>query len=63
MKVLCLADNTSAEAWGEKIANNYSKKNNLTYRGQVSQNQKKFDDGCYQIGPITMPQKKNIDIT
>lgn len=63
MKVLCLADNTSAEAWGEKIANIYSKKNNLTYRGQVRQNQKKFDDGCYQIGPITMPQKKIIDIT
>ena len=63
MKVLCLADNTNAKAWGEKITNTYSKNNNLIYRGQVQDNQKEFEEGCYQVGPHTMSQKDIIEVT
>lgn len=63
MKVLCLADNTSIEAWGEKITRVYAKKNNLIYRGQLHENQVNFIDGCYNIGPHSMQQKSIIELS
>jgi hypothetical protein len=61
MKVLCLADNTSKDAWGEKLSQIYSKKNNLTFRGKLEANQTNLEHGCYHIGPLSMQQKDIID--
>lgn len=63
MKVLCLADNTSVEKWGEKITRVYSEKNNLIYRGQLQENQANLVDGCYIAGPHTMQQRSIISMS
>ena len=34
-KVLCLADNSSADAWGHKLTEKFSKENNLIFRGSL----------------------------
>jgi len=58
-KVLCLADNSSADAWGHKLTEKFSKENNLTFRGSL-EGVDKLESGCYHIGPVVFQQKDII---
>ena len=56
-KILCLGDNTSAEAWAHKLTKKFAEENNLTFRGMIINLDQKLEDGCYHIGPVSMQQK------
>jgi len=62
-KVLCLGDNTSAEAWAHQLTEKFAEKNNLTFRGMVVNINQNFENGCYHIGPVFMEQKNIINIS
>lgn len=62
-KILCLGDNTSAEAWAHKLTKKFAEENNLTFRGMILNLDQKLEDGCYHIGPASMQQKDIINIS
>jgi MoaA/NifB/PqqE/SkfB family radical SAM enzyme len=59
-KVLCLADNTSDQAWGHKLAQDFANSRKITFRGTLSLDEG-IKPGCYHIGPVSMQQKDIID--
>ena len=63
IKILCLADNTSAERWGHKLTEKFAEQNNIIFRGAITGLIQKLEDGCYYIGPIQMQQKDIIKIS
>lgn len=62
-KILCLGDNTSAEAWAHKLAKKFAEENNLTFRGMVTNLEQKIEDGCYHTGPVSMQPSDIISIS
>lgn len=62
-KILCLGDNSSAEAWAHHLTEKFAKKNNIIFRGMVVNIDQNFENGCYHIGPVSMQQKDIIDVS
>jgi MoaA/NifB/PqqE/SkfB family radical SAM enzyme len=62
-KILCLGDNTSAEAWAHHLVENFSRENNLIFRGAVVDTNQILENGCYYTGPFSMQQKSIIEIS
>jgi MoaA/NifB/PqqE/SkfB family radical SAM enzyme len=63
IKILCLADNTSAEAWGHKLTEKFAEENNIIFRGEITKLNLELKNGCYYTGPVTMQQKDIIEIS
>ena len=63
IKILCLADNTSAEAWGHRLTEKFAQENNVVFRGAITESCQELEYGCYYIGPVSMQQKDVIDIS
>ena len=61
-KVLCLADNSSADAWGHKLTKKFAQENNFIFRGELLKDTV-IEDGCYHIGPVINQQKDIIEIS
>lgn len=61
-RILCLADNTSAAAWGHKLTKKFAEENGFIYRGQISESKIELENGCYHTGPFVMQQKDIIEI-
>tara|TARA_E500000318_G_scaffold27457_1_gene27659 strand:- start:1919 stop:3448 length:1530 start_codon:yes stop_codon:yes gene_type:complete len=59
-KILCLADNSSADAWGHKLTEKYAKENSITFRGALPESNK-LEAGCYYVGPVISQQKDIIE--
>ena len=62
LKVLCIGDNSSADAWAHKLTEKFAKENNLTFRGELSKD-RPIENGCYHIGPVIHQQKDIIEIS
>lgn len=62
-KILCLGDNTSADAWAHHLTEKFAKKNNIIFRGMVINIDQNFENGCYHIGPVSMQEKDIISIS
>ena len=62
-KILCLGDNTSAEAWAHRLASEFAQKNNLIFRGAIIETDQNFENGCYHIGPGSLQQTDIIYIS
>jgi organic radical activating enzyme len=60
-KILCLVDNSSKEAIGNQIAQEFSKKCNIRFIGLLSK-QTDYDFGVYHVGPYDMDTKTIISI-
>ena len=60
LKVLCLADNSSADAWGHKLTEKFCKQNNFVFRGSLA-GVNTVKNGCYYIGPVVYQQKDIIE--
>lgn len=61
-RVLCLADNTSKEAWGHKLTEKFARENNFVFRGAVTHLHQNLKNGCYYTGPVSMQQKDILDM-
>lgn len=57
MKVLCLGDNSSAEALADKQTLELAKKNNSLYKGQISSLSFEILNGYYHTGPAILNLK------
>lgn len=62
-KILCLGDNTSADAWAHKLAKKFADENNLIFRGQLTELNSNLEIGCYYTGPFVIQQKDIIEIS
>jgi MoaA/NifB/PqqE/SkfB family radical SAM enzyme len=62
-KVLCLGDNTSADAWAHKLTKKFADENNIIFRGQLIQSNSALESVCYYTGPFAMQQKDIIQIS
>lgn len=64
LRVLCLADNTSTDAVGTKLAIDFSVNNNLPFRGSIhTAEENTLLYGCYLAGPHTLQQKNIINFS
>jgi len=61
MKVLCFGDNTSKEAWADKLTRNFAEKNKLPFRGMFNNDTKILLNGCYHTSTFELPTKKIIE--
>ena len=67
MKVMCLGDNSSNDAWAHRLTEKLAKEDQQTFRGMVPADCSTLQDGYYHIGPIFMKPKdimetsKNFD--
>ena len=61
MKVLCFGDNTSKNAWADKLTREFAEKNKLTFRGMFNNGTKEILDGCYHTSTFELPTKKIIE--
>jgi MoaA/NifB/PqqE/SkfB family radical SAM enzyme len=62
-KILCLGDNTSADAWAHKLTKKFAEENNLIFRGQAKELNLELEDGCYYTDPFLMQQRDLIEIS
>jgi hypothetical protein len=62
-KILCLGDNTSADAWAHYLTNNFAQQNNLIFRGAITKIDQNLENGCYHTGPGFLQQKDIINIS
>jgi len=61
-KILCLADNTSADAWGHKLTKKFAEENSSILRGLINNKNQKIEIGCYHSNPFSMSAKDIIDV-
>lgn len=61
MKVLCFGDNTSKEAWADKLTRNFAEKNKLIFRDVFNNDTKEILDGCYHTSTFELTTKKIIE--
>ena len=62
-KILCIGDNSSADAWAHKLTKDYSTKNNFIFRGQVDNINQQINNGCYYTGLILLNEYEIIKIS
>jgi hypothetical protein len=62
LKVLCIGDNSSADAWAHKLTEKFAKENNLIFRGELLKDVP-IENGCYHTGPVIHQQKDIIEIS
>jgi sulfatase maturation enzyme AslB (radical SAM superfamily) len=61
-KVLCLGDNTSADAWAHYLTKHFAQQNSLIFRGAIIEIDQNLENGCYHTGPGSLQQKDIIKI-
>lgn len=62
LKVLCIGDNSSTDAWAHKLTEKFAEENNLLFRGELQKNVS-IQHGCYHIGPVVHQQKDIIEMS
>jgi hypothetical protein len=63
LKVLCIGDNSSADAWAHKLTKNLSKENNSIFRGQIDKVDQKIENGFYYTGVILLNEHKIFELS
>ena len=63
MKVLCLGDNSSMDAWAHRLTKDLAKKNNSTFRGNVSDINQTIEDGYYYTGILLLSESEILKIS
>ena len=53
-KILCLGDNSSADAWGQKLTTKYALEHQITFRGVLTDVNQALKLGCYHTGPHSL---------
>jgi hypothetical protein len=62
-KVLCLGDNSSADAWAHKLTESLAKENGHIFRGQITDaNYKTTDFGYYHTGIVSLNEKEILKL-
>jgi len=54
--ILCLGDNSSADAWAHKLSQKYALENKIIFRGAITNSKQDLEPGCFHTGP------HNIDV-
>lgn len=62
LKVLCIGDNSSADAWAHKLTKTLAIKNNSTFRGQIDSVEQTLENGFYYTGVILLNEHEIIQI-
>jgi MoaA/NifB/PqqE/SkfB family radical SAM enzyme len=62
-KVLCLGDNTSADAWAHYLTKHFAQQNSLIFRGAITEIDQNLENGCYHTGPGSLQQRDIIKIS
>lgn len=63
LKVLCIGDNSSADAWAHKLTENLASKNNNVFRGQVNNIDQKIENGFYYTGVLLLNEHTIVQLS
>jgi hypothetical protein len=53
-KILCLGDDSSADAWGQKLTTKYALEHQITFHGVLTDVNQALEPGCYHTGPHSL---------
>ena len=61
MKILCLADNSSPDAWGHIISSKYAQQKKLKFNGLLKKTEN-YTNGVYHVGPMDLDTQSILEI-
>lgn len=62
-KILCIGDNSSTDAWAHTLAQEFARKKNLQFRGQVDDVYQVINSGVYYTGVLLLSEEEIIQIS